>query len=713
MDAACAESTQAGSPGDAGTVNLNALDWTIVVAGVAGVRLASLRSWSYLRGVADFLSANRLANRYLLTIAGEMGNTGVITLVATWQAFLSAGLSTTWWSFMLAPLPALFALTGWVYYRLRETNCLTVAQFLEERYGRRFRAVAGMLCFTSGLVNFGIFPAVAARFIIYFSGLPDQFYFLGWRIATFPILMAADLLLALLFVSGGGQISILLTECVQGMAGGVAYFVVALAALALVPWRTGFAALAMTAPDRSMIDPFHAGGVRDFNAAYYLIAMATSIYTYQTWLGGQGFMTCARTPHEQKMGKLLAPWRSAPLTVMTLVLPIAAVAVLRLPAHAHQAVMVHAALSQIANPAVRSEMTVPVALGHLLPSGVRGLFLMAMVFLSFTCHDTYMHSWGSIFVQDVVMPLRRREMRRDEQIRWLRASMTFVALFGFLFSLLFRETDKILFFFAITGTIWGAGAGAVMIGGLYSRFGTAQGAYAALSSGAVIGIGGLTVMQWWNTTHAQPFPLNGQRIAFCSCIVSAMLYIAVSYASGGGRRPFDLERLLHRAPGHKSPAPAAALDARWREMLGLGAEFSSADRAIAIATAAWTLLGAAVFIAVMAVHFLWNALPDRFWPQFWRIYAILLLVQCPVTLAWFTAGGLKDMRSLLRDLRNSRFDESDDGRVRDERSESIADDNEGNERVEVLAAQEGPIAPTRAAAIDRAMQSTAEERNSS
>lgn len=67
---------------------------------IIAIRLVSWSTRSLMRGVADFLSANRVAGRYLLTISGEMGNFGVITLVAGWQAFTSADFVSFWWPLM-------------------------------------------------------------------------------------------------------------------------------------------------------------------------------------------------------------------------------------------------------------------------------------------------------------------------------------------------------------------------------------------------------------------------------------------------------------------------------------------------------------------------------------------------------------------------------------------------------------------------------------
>jgi len=134
----------------------------------------------------------------------------------------------------------------------------------------------------------------------------------------------------------------------------------------------------------------------------------------KAWQGDSGFNSSARSPHEQKMGAMLGAWRGIPLALMMMVAPIAAFAVLHLPQYAHIAAKVNATLSTIDSRAIRGQMQVPITLAHLLPVGVKGLMATMIVFFSFTCHDTYMHSWGSIFIQDVIMPFRKKPLSPKE-----------------------------------------------------------------------------------------------------------------------------------------------------------------------------------------------------------------------------------------------------------------------------------------------------------
>ena len=66
--------------------NLYLWDWAIIIGAVLALRIFSYSTKKYMRSVADFLSANRSAGRYLLTISSGMGGIGVVSIVANFEA---------------------------------------------------------------------------------------------------------------------------------------------------------------------------------------------------------------------------------------------------------------------------------------------------------------------------------------------------------------------------------------------------------------------------------------------------------------------------------------------------------------------------------------------------------------------------------------------------------------------------------------------------
>ena len=51
-----------------------------------------------------------------------------------------------------------------------DAEAATLGQFFEMRYSRRFRILAEAMGFIAGICNYGIFPAISARFSCFLSG---------------------------------------------------------------------------------------------------------------------------------------------------------------------------------------------------------------------------------------------------------------------------------------------------------------------------------------------------------------------------------------------------------------------------------------------------------------------------------------------------------------------------------------------------------------
>jgi len=226
-----------------------------------------------------------------------------------------------------------------------------------------------------------------------------------------------------------------------------------------------------------------------------------------------------------------------------------------------------------------------------------------------------------------------------------------VVAFVFLFSLLFRQTDYILMFLAISGTIYGGGIGAVVIGGLYWKKGTTPAAWAAMIVGSGLAVAGIVLRQL-----DPKFPINGQWMYLIAMVSAIVVYVAVSLATC--RKDFDLDRMLHREPG-------ASAKRRWTlgGLLGFDEHFTRADKLVSGGLFAWGLFWFAACIGGT----IWNLVspwPVSWWARYWRVTAVWVpLVIGGVTAVWFTWGGVRDLRRLFRSLRALQRDVEDDGTV--------------------------------------------------
>ncbi len=105
------------------------LDWIIVVLLFATLIGIAYFTKQYVKGVSDFLAANRCAGRYMLTLADGMAGLGAIGIIASFQQYYQAGLGAAWWGGIMAPLLLLLPLTGFIIYRFRESRVLRIAEF--------------------------------------------------------------------------------------------------------------------------------------------------------------------------------------------------------------------------------------------------------------------------------------------------------------------------------------------------------------------------------------------------------------------------------------------------------------------------------------------------------------------------------------------------------------------------------------------------------
>lgn len=688
--------------------NMHFVDWCIVLGLLAVIVAAAISTKKYTRSVADFLAANRCAGRYLLCISQDMAGLGAITIVAFFEVYYRAGLTADWWLLMMSPLALLIALSGWVIYRYRETRVMTMAQFFEVRYSRGVRIYAGILGWISGIINFGIFPAVGGRFFMYFCGIPSQYVMiLGKQIdLTYAGIMILLLSISLFFVFLGGQIAVMITDFIQGIFTNIVYLVCLVVIFWMFDWSTIIDTLKTAPPDASMINPYHTSKVPGFNVYYFLIAAFTMVYKWKVWQGSQGYNVSAKNAHEAKMAGILGEWRAMVFLVAGMFLPIGAFVILHHGGYGHVVDQTHQVLDTISNEQIREQMTVPVVLAKALPVGVIGLLCATMLAAFVSTHDTYLHSWGSMFIQDVILPFKKKPFTPRQHMWLLRLSILFVAVFIFFFSLLYKQNDLIFMFFAITGAIYIGGGGSLVIGGLYWKRGSTSGAWVALTIGWVVAVSGMILGYFW-TDHLYPwmagdapwllnslkvvlegisarvwginwvvgpdkFPLDGQWVNFFAIILSIMGYVACScFAWLVKRRPaFNMERMLHRGRYAIEGEHVGKINEPIRGIRAAlpTSEFSTGDKWIYYGKLAWTLTWFAVF-AIGTIQYIgarkgwWPELSDDAWIVYWVWRLWIVVIIAVGTTIWFLIGGLIDTRRLFRTLAEVKRDYDDTGMV--------------------------------------------------
>jgi len=650
-------------------MNLGFWDWTIVAGSIAVIFYAAFKTRIYNRSVADFLSANRCAGRYLLSVSDGAASIGAISIVAMFEAYYKSGFSFHWWGLIVNTVLILIAVSGWIQYRFRQTRALTMAQFFEIRYSKNFRIYAGLVAFISGTLNFGIFPAVMGRFCMHFAGLPSYYLNIGFLHIdlTYACVMLFFMLISVYMTFCGGQISIMLTDFLQGVMLNVGLILIVIFLLSKISWSDALSVLHQKPAGESMLNPFDFRGVAKFNMWYYLIAAFGRWWCWMAWQGNQGFCSSGLNPHEARMGRVLGSFRVYTQDIILLSIPIFAYIVMNHSGWTNIANQVTGVLNSIStdpNDTIRQQVTTSVILSKLLPAGLLGIFLAVMISAHISTEDAYLHSWGSIFIQDVVLPLRKKRLSPERHIVWLRWSIVGVAIFVFLFSLLFSQYDAILMFFALTGLLFVGGGGTCIVLGLYWKRGTAAAAYCALTVGVVAFIFGLIMQKIWPIYHnGNNFPIDSQQLWFFAMIISIVLYVFVSLF--GKKQVFDMDKMLlqgvYKVESDDVTKPEEPIRG-WQAIFGMNREFTLSDRIIYIAITGWSVGWGLIFVVLT----LWGqfvGFRPGFWDIFWCNYVWMTLLLSIMVTIWLSIGGFCEIPKVFKRLSSLKRDHTDDGSI--------------------------------------------------
>ncbi len=657
-------------------MNFSTVDWVIVGAMLAGLVVMALVSNRHTKSVADYLAAGRAAGRYMMTMASGMVWIGAINVVAMFELYHSAGFTAMWWVMLTTPFALYLNITGFGVYRFRETRALTIAQFLETRYSRAARVMAGVLAWVAGLINFGLFPAVGARFFIAFAGLPTELSCGGLSLPTFPVVMAALLGVSLFFVFAGGHVAVLVTDCLQGVFTQIAAIVIVVVLLVTTfDWSKMVEVLIARgdpAAGRSLLDPLQAGAqAGGFTFWFFVIGMIGLWYGVLSNMQGQAYVASARTAHEFRMGAALNQWRWQALLVFFMVLALSAMVILHHPDHAEDAAAVNQQLDSLvagqpneaAQNALRGQLVITTALSRVIPEGLAGLFCAIMLAALISTYDSFMHTWGAVFLQDVVMPFRKSRFGTRQHLWLLRLSILGVALFAFIFSWCFANPENILMYFALVNNIWLGGSGAVLLGGLYWGRGTNRAAVGTMLAGAVMGIYGIVVTLGWPAWfEGVTFPINPQWWFFITIVTNIVVYVVISL---DGSEHFNMEKLLHRGKyrlAGETGNPSKP-EKGYHHLFGVTPEFNAADRRTAYLIMGWFLFWM-LFFCVGTAYAVVRSPSEAGWAGFWRIYLYILFAMGLVIAVWLSWGGLRDTADLFRSLKSQQRDFDDDGMVR-------------------------------------------------
>jgi SSS family solute:Na+ symporter len=465
------------------------LDGGIVGLYLLATMIAGIAVRRYVGKVEHFLIAGREMNVYLGVASLAATEFGIVTCMYTAQNGFQKGFAGIIPGILMAAAMCFVGLTGFCIKPLREAGVVTIPELFEARFGARIRWLSGVVIVLGGLLTMGMFLRTGGDFLVYVCGFNTRYL---------EVTMTVLLLLVAVYTILGGMLSVLITDFLQFVVMSAGLLAVTLLILGKVGWGNMVAA----------VEAHHGpGGFNPFlhqevGWPYVLFNAMLNLGVVLTW---QTIIQRVLSSKDAGTARKVYT-RTAFFFVCRFLIPglwgIAALAVI--------------APDQLANllspdeltslgPAQIKDRTALLAMPHVLstivPVGLMGILVAAMLAADMSTNSSYMLTWGGIIYNDILAPIRKNwSEKRGLLVN--RLIIAGIGVFLLLYGLWYPLKGDLWTYFGVTSTIYVSSMSVLLIGCCYWKRANNWGAGAAIFFGAAIPILFLVLEQ---VPHTQKF----------------------------------------------------------------------------------------------------------------------------------------------------------------------------------------------------------------
>lgn len=446
-------------------MNFNYLDITIIVAYLAFIFFAGAIVKKYIKGIDDYLVAGRSMGFNLGLISLMCTEIGMITYVYYAELGFQTGLS----ALMVAAPPVIALLflgkTGFVIKKLMEMKIMTVPEFFSKKYSKGVRFYLGILMAIGGILNFGVFPGVEAKFINIVTGIPEEFLLYT---------MVTLLTIVLIYTLVGGMVSVIVTNYVQYVLLSFGMIVITIIGFYAVGWNGIVSAVSAGMGDKG-IDPFSPSF---FEGEFGLGFLVWQILMWVSLLiGWQAMSARLFASKDSKTGLRIYKW-SALMFFARAILPI------------FWGIIAFGYYSNLGTAEGMDGIdALPNLIKDLVPHGLLGLIFAGLLAASMSTYASYLLSWSAVVSQDIVGNAIKfatgKELSSTKQLTVSRITMAVVMIFIIWWSLFHKVEGYLYFYLNMTAMLFIPGTLICIVLGVYWKKARTLGAYLAITFGAI------------------------------------------------------------------------------------------------------------------------------------------------------------------------------------------------------------------------------------
>jgi len=432
----------------------------LLVTMVAGVMVRK-----YVGKVEHFLVAGREMNVYLGIASLAATEFGVVTCMYTAQNGFRYGFAGAVPGVLQAIAMMVIGITGFCIKPLRDSGVMTIPELFEKKFGAKIRWAAGVVIVLGGLLNMGVFLRTGGEFLVQVTGMSLRYL---------EITMTALLLMVAIYTILGGMLSVLVTDFLQFVVMSAGLIVVTILIISKVGWGTIIAA----------VETHHgAGGFNPFVnpelgwefVLFNLMLNTAAVLTWQT--------TIVRVLSAKDTKTGLRVYKGTAFFFVCRFL---------IPGIWGMAALAFLTATQVGANTLNA---MPLFLSQILPAGMMGLLVAAMLAADMSTDSSYMITWAGVIYNDIMAPFRKKPWSEKKGLLWNRTVVALIGIFLLIFGLWYPLKGDLWTYLGVTGTIYLSSMSVLLIACSYWKKANNWGATAAIFFGAVIPVTFLVLEQ--------------------------------------------------------------------------------------------------------------------------------------------------------------------------------------------------------------------------
>ena len=285
------------------------------------------------------------------------------------------------------------------------------------------------------------------------------------------VIMIVLLLMVLIYTTLGGMISVIITDYIQFVVLSIGMILSVLCSIYYLGWSNIFAQVETLAQDTSAIyNPIQSRG--GFYISWQIVLGFVSAVIWPTAITRALSLDSAETVKRQYL------WSSASFLIRFMV-----------PCFLGICAFVY--FNGLTPDSSWEKLAMmPRYLSEILPMGLLGLMVAAMLAAFMSTHDSYLLCWSTIITNDIIDPIKGGTLTSSQKINYSRVIIVLLGAYILYWGLMYDGDDSIWDYLGITGAIYFTGAISVILFGVYWKKASSAGAMAALLGGlsALVGL---------------------------------------------------------------------------------------------------------------------------------------------------------------------------------------------------------------------------------